>query len=272
VRLDVVLPNEGAYCEAAIRAAPFFEDLGFEGLWLTDHVVGMEGYRPVYGDIWLEILTTLGYLAASTKKIRLGTGVLVVPYRDAILQAKMLATIDVLSGGRLDVGVGTGWARREFQALGRAEFFEPRGAVVDDALTTWKVCWQGGEFTHDSQFSKASKIRFAPTPVQKPGPPIWIGARGLAPAPLRRAARFADVWHPSGVSPEEMKEGGDKLDAMAGRKVPRSIRTQLADPSTMHDMLRRYEEAGCIQAAIDFKADSLDELKRRAEALMKAKV
>lgn len=268
MRLDVVLPNEGAYCEAAVRAAPLFEDMGFEGLWLTDHVIGMEGYKPVYGDVWLEILTTLAYVAATTKKIRLGTGVLVVPYRDAVLQAKMLATIDVLSNGRLDIGVGTGWARREFQALGRADFFEPRGAATDDALETWKVCWQGGELSLDSRFTKASKIRFEPTPTQKPGPPIWIGARGLAPAPLRRAAKFADVWHPSGVTPEEIKEGGDRLDEMAGRKIPRSIRTQQADDNSIRDQLRRYRDAGCIQAAIDFKASSLDELKRRAEDLM----
>jgi len=271
VRLDVVLPNEGPFCQEAIQNAPLFEDMGFEGLWLTDHVIGMEGYRPVYGDIWLEILTSLAYVAATTKKIRLGTGVLVVPYRDAILTAKMLSTIDVLSNGRLDIGVGTGWARREFQALGRADFFEPRGAVTDDAIATWKVCWQGGEFSHDSQYSKASKIRFEPPPVQRPGPPIWIGARGLAPAPLRRAAKFADVWHPSGVTPEEIKEGGEKLDAMAGRKIPRSIRTQQPDDGTIRDQLRRYEDAGCIQAAIDFKASSFDDLRRKTETLMNAR-
>ncbi len=268
MRLDVVLPNEGDYCEAAVRAAPLFEDMGFEGLWLTDHVIGMEGYKPVYGDVWLEILTTLAYVAATTKKIRLGTGVLVIPYRDAVLQAKMLATIDVLSNGRLDLGIGTGWARREFQALGRSEFFEPRGAATDDALDTFMACWKGGELSHDSRFTKASKIRFEPTPVQTPRPPFWIGARGLAPAPMRRAAKYADIWHPSGVTPEEIKTGGEQLDAMAGRKIPRSIRTQQGDDSSLRDNLRRYQDAGCIQAAIDFKAANLDEMKRRAEALM----
>jgi probable F420-dependent oxidoreductase len=270
VRLDIVLPNEGKFAEEAVRAAPQFEDMGFEGLWLTDHVVGLEAYKPVYGDEWLEILTTLGFLAASTSKIRLGTGVLVAPYRDPVLQAKMLATVDILSGGRLDVGIGTGWSRREFQALGRSDAFEPRGKVTDDMLEVFVQLCRGGEHSFEYEWSKASKIRFEPPVKQNPHPPLWIGARGLGKAPMRRAAKYADVWHPTGVTPDEMREGGEQLDAMAGRKIPRSIRMQSTDPAALPDLLRRYEDAGCIQAAIDFKPGSLDELRRSAEALMNA--
>ena len=268
MRVDIVLPNEGPYALEAVRAAAQFEAMGFAGIWLTDHVIGIEGYRPVYGDYWLEIITTLGYLASETKTARLGTGVLVVPYRDAVLQAKMLATVDVLSGGRLDLGIGTGWARREFTALGRESLFEPRGAFTDEAIEVFKACWGGGELSFERKWSKASKIRFEPTPTQKPHPPIWVGGRGLTGAPMRRAAKYADVWHPTGLTPDEIKSGGEQLDAMAGRKVPRSIRTQAAEGVDIRDMLKRYQDAGCIEAAVDLKAGSLAELLKRAEALV----
>jgi probable F420-dependent oxidoreductase len=268
MRLDIVLPNEGSFAEEAVRNAALFEDMGFGGIWLTDHVVGLQAYQPVYGDYWLEILTTLAFVAASTKTIRLGTGVLVAPYRDPVLQAKMLTTIDVLSGGRLDIGVGTGWARREFEALGRIDVFEARGPATDAALDTFLAACQGGEQSATSRFSTYAKVRFEPTPAQNPHPPIWIGARGLSPAPLRRAAKYADVWHPTGITPDELKEGGDQLDAMAGRKIPRSIRTQQPDDGAIRDNLLRYEDAGCFQAAIDFKAATFDDLRRDAEALM----
>ena len=106
-----------------------------------------------------------------------------------------------------------------------------------------------------------------PTPVQAPHPPIWVGGRGLAPAPLRRAAKYADVWHPTGVTPEEMQEGGATIDAMAGRKVARSIRLQAG--TELRDQLRRYRDAGCIQAAIDFKTESLADLMAAAEAIIR---
>jgi probable F420-dependent oxidoreductase len=273
MRLDIVLPNEGRHAREAVRAAAKFEEMGYAGLWLTDHVIGLEAYQPVYGDYWLEILTTLSYLAAATKTIRLGTGVLVLPYRDPVLTAKMLATIDVLSDGRLDVGVGTGWARREYIALGRGDVFEDRGAVTDEDLDVFITCWKGGELSHEGRFSRSSKIRFEPTPVQTPRPPIWVGARGLAPAPMRRAAKYADIWHPSQITPEEMKEGGEKLDAMAGRKIPRSIRKKVlgAGVTDALDELKRYEDAGCFQAALDFSdAETFTDVLKVAEAVISA--
>ena len=100
MRVDIVVPNEGPYAEQAIAGCAELEQMGFDGLWLTDHVVGFEIFQPVYGDCWLETISTLGYVAGITEKIRLGIGVLVVPYRDAVLTAKMLASIDALSGGR----------------------------------------------------------------------------------------------------------------------------------------------------------------------------
>jgi probable F420-dependent oxidoreductase len=269
MRLDIVLPNTGNYALEAVQSASTFEAMGFTGLWLTDHVLGVDGYT-IYGDYWLEILATLSYLAGTTKTIRLGTGVLVIPYRDPVLTAKMLSTIDVLSGGRVDLGIGTGWTRREFIALGRGDLYEERGAVTDEALDVFMTCWKGGEFSHQGKWSRSSKVRFEPVPIQTPRPPFWIGARGLAPAPLRRAAKYADFWHPTGLTPDELREGGERLDAMAGRAIPRTIRMRPpSDAEETRDLLRSYREAGCVQAAVDLsEATSLADFIKSAEALM----
>lgn len=269
MRVDLVLPNEGPHASESVRAAAQFEEMGYGGLWLTDHVIGIEGYR-VYEDYWLEILTTMAFVAASTKNIRLGTGVLVAPLRDPVLTAKMLSTIDVLSNGRLDLGVGTGWARREFNALGRGDVFEARGKFTDEALDVFLDCWKGGELSFSRQWSSVSKIRFEPTPTQKPHPPLWIGARGLAPAPMRRAAKYADVWHPTGLTPQQMREGGDELDAKAGRKVARSVRIRETSAEKARDLIAAHEEAGCFQVAVDFKVRTFPELTKLAEGLMRA--
>jgi probable F420-dependent oxidoreductase len=269
VRVDLVLPNEGPHALEAMRAAARFEEMGYGGLWLTDHVIGLEAYQPVYGDYWLEMLTAMGFLAASTKKIRLGTGVLVVPMRDPVLTAKMLATIDVLSGGRLDLGIGTGWSRREFQSVGRGDVFEDRGRYTDQALEVFLECWKGGELAFDRGISRVSKVRFEPIPVQKPHPPIWVGARGLAAAPMRRAAKYADVWHPASVSPEDIVRGGDELDARAGRKIKRSVRFYTTKVEIARDLVAKYDEIGCFQVAVDFKVREFAEFARLAEALAK---
>jgi probable F420-dependent oxidoreductase len=269
MRTDIVVPNQGTFALEAVQAAARFEEMGYEGLWLTDHVIGLEAYRPTYNDYWLEILTTLGHLAASTSKIRLGTGVLVLPYRDAVLTAKMLATIDVLSKGRLDVGVGTGWARREYQALGRSEFFEPRGAATDEALDVFLDCWKGGEHTWERRWSTVKAVRCEPPPVQRPHPPLWVGSQGLGPAPMRRVAKYADVWHPGRVTPDQIREGVAQLEQMSGRKIPCSIRGSFKDAATAYEEVRRYEEAGCFQAAVGFSADNVSDYLKQAEAFRK---
>jgi len=272
MRLDLVIKNEGDSSLEVLKSAPTFEEMGFDGLWLTDHVVGIGAYS-MYGGYWLEILTTMSYLAATPRRIRIGTGVLVLPYRDPDLTAKMLATIDVLSNGRVDLGIGTGWALDEFQALGVETKFEGRGRVTDEALDVMLKCWQGGRFDFEGQWSKFPEVEFAPTPVQKPRIPIWVGARGTAPAPLRRAARYADMWHPVGLTPDELKAGGERLDEIAGRNVLRSIRIAFkarTEPRAMIDRLAAFRDAGCVQAAVEFSIGSHTEFLSSAELLMAA--
>ena len=140
MRIDLVLQNEGPFAEQACKAAPEYEAMGFDGLWLTDHVIGVSAYQPVYGGNWLEILSTLAYLAGVTKKVRLGTGVLVLPYRNPVLTAKIISTVDVLSGGRVDLGIGTGWSRAEFTAPGVGPFHGKRSSnhVLAATAGTWQ--------------------------------------------------------------------------------------------------------------------------------------
>ncbi|MDE0061344.1 MAG: TIGR03619 family F420-dependent LLM class oxidoreductase [Gammaproteobacteria bacterium] len=274
MRVDVVVPNEGAYAEQAMAACAELERMGFDGLWLTDHVVGFEIFQPVYGDCWLETLSTLAYVAGITEKIRLGIGVLVVPYRDAVLTAKMLASIDVLSGGRVDLGIGTGWARAEFFALGRQHLYERRGAYTDEALDVMQTCWSAqSDVAFNGEFHTFRKVRFQPRPMQQPRIPLWIGSRGTAPAPLRRAAKYADYWHPTGLSPEELQRGSEIIDEQAGRSIAASIRGRVASDASvgeMQDWLGGYRDAGCVQAAVDTKSATFDEFMTAAQRLAQA--
>ena len=190
-----------------------------------------------------------------TSKIRLGIGVLVAPYRDPVLTAKMIATIDQLSGGRVDLGIGTGWSRSEFQALGRGDVYGDRGALTDETIELMQRCWQGGEFGWSGKFFEFRRIQFDPVPVQRPGVPIWIGSRTDQKRPMARVAKYADVWHPTGLTPEELARAGDQLDDLAGRKIRRTARLgyKLADSTDAWiELLHAYREAGCDEVAIDF--------------------
>jgi probable F420-dependent oxidoreductase len=217
----------------------------------------------------------VSYVAGITSTVRLGIGVLVIPYRDAVLTAKSLATIDKLSGGRLDLGIGTGWSRAEFYALGRQDFFEARGAYTNEALDVMATCWQQeGEIAFEGQFHAFRKVQFEPKPVQRPRIPFWIGARGTAKAPLQRAAKYADVWHPTGLSPTELAEGSERINELAGREVAISIRGQVpitASVGEIQDWLGGYREVGCVQAAVDMKTDSFEIFMAGAARLAEAR-
>ncbi|MET0197396.1 MAG: TIGR03619 family F420-dependent LLM class oxidoreductase, partial [Rhodococcus fascians] len=191
---------------------PIVEKLGYRSVWFTDHVIGLKAYEPVYRGEWAEAFTAMTWAAARTEHVQIGLGVLVGPLRDPVYAAKVVATMDQLSGGRVQLGVGTGWAYREFEALGRAQLFGKRGSATDEALEVMRRCWEGGTFGFDGTWSGFKEIEFAPVPAQSTLP-LWIG--GQSGAALRRAAKWADVWHPHRISPDELREGGDALDALA---------------------------------------------------------
>ena len=275
MRLDLVLPNQGPLASDSLQKGAHFEAMGWDGLWLTDHVIGTKAYatrNPKYGQHWQEIMVAMAYVAAQTRRVRIGSGILVLPYRDPVLVAKMVATLDNLSGGRIDLGVGTGWARREFIALGRGDIFEDRGAYSDEMLDVMLTCWKGGEVAFHGKWFDFERIAFDPVPLQGGRVPIWVGGAQLAPAPLRRAAKYADYWHPTAISPEDVRIGGERLDEMAGKPVKRTIRFRCdMDASEAADLLFRYKEAGCVAAACAFDApETFGDFDKGAEALLKA--
>ncbi|OLT16448.1 hypothetical protein BJF78_14345 [Pseudonocardia sp. CNS-139] len=264
--VGIVVPNTEPGADRAVRELPrVFEQLGYRSLWVTDHVVGTRSMEPVHGAYWLDAVTVLAHMAATTSTARLGVGVLVVPYRNPVLTAKMLASVDVLSDGRLDVGVGTGWIRTEYRALGVGQLFAPRGRVTDEALDLMRTCWRGGEVEHEGEFFTVRHVTFEPVPVQRPHPPLWIGGQS-GPA-LRRAARFADVWHPHDLGPEDVERLGAQLDEAAGRRVPRSVRLHATgeDVPALADLVDHYLAAGCVHVVVEFRSQPVDVVAACAE-------
>jgi probable F420-dependent oxidoreductase len=180
------------------------EELGYDSFTVTDHVViprqytsrypySPSGRLPVAPDQdYYEALTLLSFLAGATARIRFGPSVLVLPHRNPVLTAKMLATLDVLSGGRLFVAVGVGWLEEEFRALGTPPF-EHRGAVTDEWIEIFKAIWTKPDPAFEGRFYRVPSIGVSPKPVQMPHPPILVGGN-TRPA-IRRAARYAEGWH-----------------------------------------------------------------------------
>ncbi len=200
-----------ASTEAITAVAQQAEALGFDSVWVSDHIVVPHSAIPRFGEVFFEPFTTLAYVAGKTQRIRLGTSVIILPYRSPLFMAKALATLDVLSGGRLIVGGGVGWLAEEFEALGVP--FRERGARSDEALRVMRALWTESEPRFEGRFFRFSGITAEPKPIQKPHPPIWIG--GASPATFRRAVEFADAWHPSHRSIEEIAAGARALEELS---------------------------------------------------------
>jgi len=263
MRLDLVLPNEGDYMLEALNAGPHFEAMGWEGLWLSDHVLGI-AEDHLHESSWTEIMVSMAHLAAQTKRIRIGSGIVVLPYRDPVMTAKMIASLDHLSGGRIDFGVGVGWLRAEYQALGRGDVYDQRGPYTDEMLDVILACWKGGTVEHHGKWFDFGPVVFEPPPLQGARVPLWIGSLNTTGAPIRRVAKYADYWHPSELNtsgghltPEEFRDAGERLDEMAARLIPRTLRIKCdGEPAQVIDRLHRFAEAGCIQVACSFLSGS----------------
>ena len=233
------------------------EEFGFDTLLTGDHILVPKNISSVYpytegGEFpgsgsgeSMEQITLLSYIAGQTSKIRLVTSVLIVPHRNPLIAAKSLATLDLLSEGRLVVGVGVGWMREEFQALGLPPF-EERGAVTDEYIRAFKVLWTEDDPHFEGKYISFDDISFLPKPVQKPHPPIWVG--GESRPALRRTAELADGWYPLGSNPtfpmgtpEQLKAGLERLAGYAERFG--------RDPSTIETIYRTHQFELLKQAA-----------------------
>lgn len=199
-----------AAAEGAETLALAGERLGYTHMLVPDHVVipaditstypySQDGSFPGQGiGSCLDTLTSIAFIAGRARKIRLLTSVMVVPHRPALLTAKIISTIDNLSGGRVTIGCGAGWMEEEFQALQLPPFAE-RGRVTDEYLRVFKSVWTNEVASYDGDYVSFSNVSTLPLPVQKPHPPLWIGGES-APA-IRRAARLGDAWYPIGNNP-----------------------------------------------------------------------
>ena len=225
--------------ENLARIAVEGEAIGYDYATISDHVViprDIEARYP-YSDTGEfpgrsrgdrhEQLTAVAFVAGKTSRLRLVTSVTVVPHRPAVLLAKMLATIDVLSNGRLTFGIGAGWMREEFEALGVPPFAE-RGAVTDEYLLACRELWTKEAPRFDGKYVKFANILFEPKPVQKPHPPIWVGGES-GPA-LRRTARLGDGWYPIGTNPQHRLDSMKRFQAGVER-LRRLTREAGRDPA-----------------------------------------
>lgn len=221
------------------------EALGFDHLGVNDHIIVPKAIDSRYpysatgafpgsasGEC-LDLFALLAFVAGISEKARLITAIAVVPHRGAVHTAKVISTIDVLSGGRVDFGVGAGWMKEEFDALNIPPF-EARGRVTDEYLKACKTLWTEEDPAFDGEFVQFNGISFLPKPVQKPHPPIWVG--GESPAALRRAVRYGDVWFPIANNPHHpldtiprFEAGIEKLRQTAEKhgRDPASIRLAL---------------------------------------------
>jgi len=202
------------------------EAMGFDYATFSDHVVIPTDIQAKYpysstGEFPAgaraerhEQLIEVAFLAAKTTRLRLITSVMVVPHRPAVLTAKMLSTIDVLSGGRLTLGIGAGWLKEEFEAI-EAPDFAQRGKVTDEYIKAFLELWSNDKPRFAGEHVHFDNIVFAPKPVQKPHPPIWVGGES-GPA-LRRTARLGDAWYPIGTNPANPLDSLARLKANVAR-------------------------------------------------------
>ncbi len=221
MQFGVILPHRWHYASGPtiLEFATEAEALGYRSLWVTDHII-VPTYRTERGHIFYEALVTLAYVAAVTRQCLLGTAVLALPPRNAVLVAKQVATLDALSQGRVVLGVGTGWVREELAALGAP--WPQRGRMLDESIKVLKELW--GDVPSNSysgKYTTYSDMSFFPKPAQKGGPKVLVG--GMTEPSLRRAALLGDGWIPWAVSPQELKDGAARVRAYAGNKETETV-------------------------------------------------
>ena len=223
MRYGIALPNftNVASEEAIEAAAGVAERLGWDAVWTTDHVLVDRGEQAADYRVNYDAIQTLAWVGARHPSLRLGTSVIVVPQRNAVVLAKELATLDALSGGRVIAGVGVGWNAKEFGNLGMADRFASRGTYLSETIALWRHVWSGSTEPFRGKFHQFDDFVFGPLPPQGAKLPIWIGGR--SDAALRRAGRLADGYHSSATSPETYAERLPKIRAAAdaaGRPMP----------------------------------------------------
>ena len=243
--IHVALPNghRGVTLGQLTQITEVAEELGFNGVWPLDHVLVGPDLKDRYPWV-IEPLTLLGYLAARTSRIRLGTSVIVLRMRNPFVVAKQAATLDLLSNGRFTLGLGAGYSEPEFRNIGAGDVWHTRGKRLDEAIRLFRHLWSGANAPFDGQFYKYEEGYFGPPPPQGDRLPILIG--GGSDAALKRAATLGDVWQSTGLSPDEFGPRAEKVRQLAqGRRVELGARTSLiGDPDTVLAKVKAFQKAG----------------------------
>jgi probable F420-dependent oxidoreductase len=217
VGVNLINFGPGVSVEAMLRWTRLTESLGYHLLMTSDHVAVTPDVSGRYPAPFYEPFTLLGWLAAKARRLELGTTVIIVPYRHPLETARMVAQIDNLCGGRFIFGVGVGWARQEFEALGVP--FEKRGAMTNEYLEAMKACWTHDVASFEGRFVKFRDVDTTPRPLRMP--PIWVG--GGSDAAMKRAVVHGDAWHPIRIKLPFLREALPRLRKMADeakRPVP----------------------------------------------------
>ena len=220
VQFGALVGNFGTYGEdpgvdGCIAVAEEAERLGYDSVWVHDHVVMPTGVRSRYlynesgaspfrpEQFIYDPITVMAAIAARTQRVLIGTSVLIVPYRNPLVLAKELSTIDRISHGRVALGIGVGWMREEFDALGIDDLYERRGAVTDEFMAACIDLWtQDGPSSFDGRWVRYRDVGANPKPVQQPHIPIWVG--GKTPAAHRRVARYGSGYHTVASTPQQV--------------------------------------------------------------------
>ncbi|HTO12101.1 MAG TPA: LLM class F420-dependent oxidoreductase [Candidatus Binatia bacterium] len=273
------LPNQGplATREALDTFARAADARGVASLWVSDHVIFPRTATGSYpggrfphppDKAYLEPVITLAAAAMCTTRARLGASVFILGHRHPVVMAKMLTSIDALSQGRLIVGVGVGWWKEELEILGAP--FHRRGRQADEALRVFKALWTQDNPAFDGEFFRFRDLGFAPKPVQKPHPPIWVG--GDSPGAFRRVAALGDGWHATSKTPAQFKEALGRLRQAceAARRplesIELSLRYGLGDDliaqgtQAIVDALAEYKRLGLKHIVLEFRRDDLERM------------
>jgi probable F420-dependent oxidoreductase len=273
MRFGVMPPARGRFLSSPDLIAEYAraaEDVGFESIWVFEHAVIPAGYDSRYpynaeGRIGIEDedlpdpLGLLAFLAGVTERLVLGTGVLILPQRSPVLCAKECATVDALSGGRLQLGIGVGWLREEAEAVGTR--FENRGKRTDEYVEAMRVLWRDAEATFHGEFTHFDRAKSNPKPVQRGGIPIHVGGHSAAAA--RRAGRLGDGWFPIGLDAGDFEQRRAEMNAAArdaGRN-PDGIEITY-NRGSKPETVKRYADLGVSRWVVAAWADDLESCKR----------
>ena len=289
MQFGVTIPNNWGIADPqhVLAMGPVAEELGYDSIWVMDHLFNNGYIRERLDDKpYYHPLATLSYLSATTKQVKLGTSVLVLPYHHPVELAKYAATLDQMSGGRVILGVGVGAMTEEFAALGIP--FRQRGALTNECIAVMKELWTNPDPSYQSRRWSFSDLKFSPKPLQQPHIPLWIG--GSSPGAKQRTATMGNGWHPSGLSPEEFRLGRQEvrqLTAAAGRDpdaLTMSIRVEVEahgrpssaraqdrarlpgnDPEQMIAGIQAYQNAGVDHVVLALNTGDITRIRQLME-------